>query len=479
VAAAIGFYFVRFALLSVQVQDGYASPGFDMGIFDQGVWLLSRFHAPFVTVMGRDLFGDHTSFVLLLAVPFYWIRPEAQTLLVIQALLIAAAAVPVYLLGLRRLGSAWMATALALAFLLNPALQQGNLEQFHPESFLVLFVAVAIYAALEWHPRLLVVSVVGCLLVKEDTALLVIPLGLWVAWRRDRHTGLALVTAAVAYVVIAYEVVIRLILGTTSFYADRIPFGGFWGLVSAPIAHPGEFLNYLRSGYKPFYVWQMVISFGGAFLLAPEIAAIGILTLGENVLSAFPYMQEINYHYSLPLVPILAMGTVFAVGRLRSTQARAAVSGCVLGAAVIACSLWGLAPFSRNPVYPHSAPDSPAVLALNRALRVIPPDAVVSADDFYVTHLDHRVDCYQWPNPFRAEYWGLYNEEGRTLPFAGRVQYVVIGATLSPDSARTFAAIAPQFRLVASGGGVNVFKRVAPAPPPTRATTRGDRAASS
>jgi uncharacterized membrane protein len=65
-------YAVRFSLLSVQVQDGYGTPGYDMGIFDQGVWLLSRFHAPFVTVMGRDLFGDHTSFILLLAVPLYW-----------------------------------------------------------------------------------------------------------------------------------------------------------------------------------------------------------------------------------------------------------------------------------------------------------------------------------------------------------------------------------------------------------------------
>ena len=70
-----------------------------MGIFDQGVWLLSRFHAPFVTVMGRNLFGDHTSFILLLAVPLYWIWPHAQTLLVLQTCLLAAAAIPIYLLA--------------------------------------------------------------------------------------------------------------------------------------------------------------------------------------------------------------------------------------------------------------------------------------------------------------------------------------------------------------------------------------------
>jgi hypothetical protein len=82
VAVLIGAYVLWFGHLSVAVHDGYGTPGYDMGIFDQGVWLLSRFHAPFVTVMGRNLFGDHTSFILLLAVPLYWIWPHAQTLLV-------------------------------------------------------------------------------------------------------------------------------------------------------------------------------------------------------------------------------------------------------------------------------------------------------------------------------------------------------------------------------------------------------------
>ena len=110
--------------LSVAVHDGYGTPGYDMGIFDQGVWLLSRFHAPFVTVMGRNLFGDHTSFILLLAVPLYWVWPHAQTLLVLQTCLLAAAAVPVYLLALRRTTSVLIATALAAAYLLNPAVAE-------------------------------------------------------------------------------------------------------------------------------------------------------------------------------------------------------------------------------------------------------------------------------------------------------------------------------------------------------------------
>ncbi|MBV9661162.1 MAG: DUF2079 domain-containing protein [Acidimicrobiales bacterium] len=459
VAALIAAYVVRFGLLSVQVYDGYGSPGYDMGIFDQGVWLLSRFHAPFVTINGRDLFGDHTSFVLLLAVPLYWIWPAAQTLLVLQVVLIAAAAVPVYLLALRRSRSPGLATALAAAYLLNPALQQGNLEQFHPESFLVLFVALAVYAAVEWSPRLLIGSVIGCLLVKEDAALLIIPLGLWVYFRRDRVLGVGIVVGALAYAVVAFKVVIAILLGTDSFYADRIPFGGLAGLAAAPFVHIGKFVKYTFGGYRPFYMWQMGFSFGWGFLVAPEIAAIGLLTLAENMLSDFPYMQQINYHYSLPLVPVFALGTAFTVTRLATPGRRAAGGAYVAGAALLSCWLWGLAPFSRTPVYPHSAPASAEVRAVNRALEAVPPDAVVSADYPFVAHLDHRTRAYQWPTPFRANYWGLYKQESQRLPFAGQIQYLVIRTDLPPDDARTFASIANQFTLVARGGGVSVYRR--------------------
>ena len=49
--------------------DAFQQPGFDLGIFDQGIWLLSRFKSPFVTIMGLNLFGDHASYILLLLRP--------------------------------------------------------------------------------------------------------------------------------------------------------------------------------------------------------------------------------------------------------------------------------------------------------------------------------------------------------------------------------------------------------------------------
>jgi uncharacterized membrane protein len=450
-----------FGHLSVAVHDGYGTPGYDMGIFDQGVWLLSRFHAPFVTVMGRNLFGDHTSFILLLAVPLYWVWPRAQTLLVLQTCLLAAAAVPVYLLALRRSASVVIATGLAAAYLLNPALQNGNLEQFHPEAFLVLSVAIAIYAAVESKPWLLTVGVVASLLVKEDAALLMIPLAVWVYFRRNRRWGLRIGVAAAAWMVFAYTVVIDSLLGTMAFYANRVPFGGLGGLITTPLAHPIRFWRYARSEGRLFYLWQMGAAFGFGFLVAPELAAIGILTVAENVLSTFPYMHQILYHYSMPTVAVLALGTAFAVVSLSPGPRRYLLTAVVVAAAFVSCVFWGLAPFSHHK-YPHMNPDSAQARAINAVLRDVPPHAIVSAYYPYVAHLDHRTRIYEWPNPFSAQYWGLYTEEGQRLPFAGSVEYLVLPlpANLSPQDQAVWRSISRGFRPVGEAGGVVVYRRV-------------------
>ena len=444
------------------MHDGYGTPGYDMGIFDQGVWLLSRFHAPFVTVMGRNLFGDHTSFILLLAVPLYWVWPHAQALLVLQTCLLAAAAVPDLPAGPAAAPrSALIATGLAAAYLLNPALQNGNLEQFHPEAFLVLAVAVAIYAAVESRPVLLGVAVAASLLVKEDAALLMIPLAVWVYFRRDRTWGLRIAVASVAWMVFAYTVVINTLLGTMSFYANRIPFGGLGGLVTTVVAHPVRFWRYTRSDGRLFYLWQMGAAFGSR---VPGRARAGRHRHAER---GRERAQHVPLHAPDPL-PLLhadwcrcwRSGPCSRSRRLSAGARRYLLTGVVVVAAFVSCLFWGLAPFSQQ-TYPHMSPTSPQTLAINSALGSVPPNAVVSAYYPFVAHLDHRTRIYQWPTPFSAQYWGLYTQEGQRLPFADQVQYLVLPAVLSRADQAVLTSISRQFVAVAHGGGVVVYKRVA------------------
>ena len=88
--AAVVFAVV-FGALNLRRHREFGGQVFDLGIFDQGVWLMSEGHAPEVTVNARNLFADHLSPVLLLFVPLYVVAATPVWLIAGQAAAIAAA----------------------------------------------------------------------------------------------------------------------------------------------------------------------------------------------------------------------------------------------------------------------------------------------------------------------------------------------------------------------------------------------------
>ncbi len=463
-ALLVLWYFVWSARLSVEIHRGYGTSAFDIGLYDQGLWLLSHFKAPFVTLMGRNLFGDHTSFTLLLLVPLYWIHPDPSTLLVVQALVIALAAVPVYLLALRRTGSVPIATVLAAALLLHPALAQSNMENYHPDSFLVLFIAVAIYGALESKYRLFVVAAVLAMLTKEDAVLIIVPLALWVAWRRNRKLGFTIAGISVAWTLFATNVVMRSLIGVPTLNSWRIPFGGPVGLLKRTFTKPGDVTSYLYHENRPWYVWQMLAPTGLMFLFAPEVAAIGVVVLLSNVVSNFLYQHLIGYHYVMPIIPALAMGTAFAVSKLRRPVLRYAATAIVGVSALTTAYMWGPYSFSRTQIA-HWSPSYFVVHEINAIRDQVPPNAVLSSYHAFAPHLSHRTRIYTWPTPFRAAYWKTFKQEGQRLPFANEIQYVILPTTLDADSESVWDPIRDDFKIVASNQAATLYKRIRPDPP--------------
>src|SRR5262245_31429746 len=84
----------------------FGSNAFDLGIFDQAVWHLSRLEAPASTIRGiSNVFGDHFHPAIALLAPLYWIAPAPETLIVAQAALLAASVIPVFLYVRDRLAS--------------------------------------------------------------------------------------------------------------------------------------------------------------------------------------------------------------------------------------------------------------------------------------------------------------------------------------------------------------------------------------
>ncbi len=455
----IALYVTHFTALTLEIHHGLGTSSYDLGLYDQGVWLLSRFDAPFVTLMGRNLFGDHTSFILLTLVPLYWLFPAVGTLLFAQSLVIGLGAVPVFLYARRRLESEWMALVLATAYLLHPAVGWANLENFHPDAYLGFLVGMAIWAALERRWRTYVVFVVLSLLVKEDVSLIIVPLGIWVAVKRDRRIGLLTIAGSLAFMAVAMLLVMRSLIGVPTRNAWRVPFGGPGGLLRTTFERPGDVVDHLRADGRPWYLWQMLTPFAWVFMRRPSVAAIGSLVLAVNVVSTFWYQYHVNYHYSLVVVPALALGTAYAIAVLGARARTYAVAA--VGVVALYCAyLWGPLPFSRNDI-PHWAPNHPVAEQLRDIVDEIPGDAVVSTFHSAAPHLSHREAIYQFPNPFRVVLYGPDTSlEGTRLEDrAEQVDYVLLPVARDPQMEADWDAIDDAFDLVEANASWELYRR--------------------
>ena len=63
---------VVFGRLGVQHHRNFGTWSFDMGIYDQAFWLVSRGKS-WITVRGIDVWGHHVNLIAFAFVPFYWL----------------------------------------------------------------------------------------------------------------------------------------------------------------------------------------------------------------------------------------------------------------------------------------------------------------------------------------------------------------------------------------------------------------------
>lgn len=468
IVGLVVLYTTFFTQRSLDIHHALGTASYDSALYDQGVWLLSRGETPFVTLMGRNLFGDHTSFILLFLVPFYWIWPSVGVLFFAQSAAIGAGALPVFLVGRTRLRSEWLALVPAAGYLVHPAVGHTNLENFHPDAFLGVFVGFAIWAALDRRWKTYVVFVLLALSVKEDASLVLVPLGVWVAVKRDRRFGLATVVGCVAFMAFAMFVVMRGLIGVPTRNTWRFPFsepddstiGAAWRVVTTSFTDPKAIWDHLTSDDRPWYLVQMTAPFAWVFLRRPSVAAISSVVLFTNILSTFWYQYQIEFHYGLIAVPALSIGTVYAIAALRDEYAvrtftvpvRPAAVALVGVAALVSSFLWAPMPWGRTPLF-YGKPDNIWANSARDIIELVPEDAVVAAHYRITPHIARRTEIYQFPVPFRSVLYGPNGIlDGPRIPErAERVEYIVLpvpGAGPTSFPAEDWAVVKPAFDLV-------------------------------
>jgi len=265
------FYASYFSFFTLRNHWNLRTAAYDMAIEDNVVFNAMRGEllkaSPMFGPEGTHL-GHHATFFAYLLVPFYAIAPRAETLLIIQATLIGAAVIPLFLFARNRLGP-YPAVAIAAMYVFYAPLHGANLYDFHYPPLGIGFVFWLAYLVDIGKYRWAVVPLLLSLSVREDMALSVFVVGAYFLLSGSKpRAGMALSVVGLGYFLAMKMAIMPYIrdgaLSFVWFYEKLKPEGGpggFAGVLLTIIGNPGYTLGTLLESAKVKYFLQVMVPF--------------------------------------------------------------------------------------------------------------------------------------------------------------------------------------------------------------------------
>jgi uncharacterized membrane protein len=476
---AMFLYTIRMGYLVLTRHGNYASNAYDLGIYDQALWLISRGLPPIVTVRGLHILGDHFSPVLWVIAPLYRLGMDVRGLLILQTVLIASGAIPTYCIARRLQISGWAAAALSMMYLMHPALQRMNLFDFHPVALCTPLLLWCLYCIEFKNIKCAVLLSSFSICCKQDAGAAVLVAGLYCFLYINKLYGWLLATVGV--------IITALALYTMQYFGNPRdqPYLQLYEhlLVSSQeVPLPlRPLLNCLRHAFSPdafHYCILLWLPLGLLPLCNVKLTLVSLPLYLMNILSIRPHMRSIDFHYNALILPFLLYSCCLSIAKTDAQMGKKLLIGSFVSA--IITSIY-LSP-AFDPWYTSRYSSKPNCADL---LRSIPSSASVSASSSIVPHLSSRRYIYVFPNPFQKVAWGatrqaLREQYGvRTITlsrceFHARsrshpVDYVVVDISDSPfpvgqtqfEQYARYMLSNPSYGIVARSGTVVVFRYAA------------------
>ncbi len=289
----------------------YQSSAFDLGYFDQAIYLISQGQTPIVSFWGYHFMGGHADWILYGLALLYKIHPNVHWLFAVQAVALALGALPTFYLARQAGLKESQATAMAGVYLLYPLVFNLNLFDFHPEVMALPAILGAILAArlnrLGWFCAS-VAFILGC---RDALSLTVAAMGLWLlVFEKKRIYGAIALSAGIAWFFIATQVIIP------AFRPDGVEAVGRYAYLGNSVLEiatnlllkPGIVLGKVFSldtlGYLTLLCLPVIWGLSPQHL-TPLIPTIPTLVI--NILSESPAQRNLVHQYSLPVLPFLLL----------------------------------------------------------------------------------------------------------------------------------------------------------------------------
>lgn len=300
----------------------FQSNAWDLGIFDQPLYLLSRGLPPVSTIVNVHILGDHAAWIFYPLSLLYRIYPSVYWLFAVQAIALSLGAIPTWHLARQAGLKEASATAISAAYLLYPLIFNLNLFDFHPEVIALPLMLTAIWAArakrIGWFALCIWIAL-GC---RDALSITIAAMGVWLwLFEKRRVCGAISFLSGLLWFIIATRVILPHfqpagILGL-SYYAEfgqSIP-----EIITNLILRPDLVLKrlltlanleYLVLLFAPL-AWGLSLAH-----LAPLVAAFPQLAL--NLISDSAVQKNLIHQYSLPILPFLL---VMAIASLADQKA--------------------------------------------------------------------------------------------------------------------------------------------------------------
>ena len=290
------------------------SNAYDLGLFDQWVWLISQGLPPISSMEHVHVLADHGAWLLYGAGALYKLLPSVQWLLAGQALALSLTAIPIWLLaqqaGISSKGR-WLACGL---WWLQPVVFNVVLFDVHPETWVMPALALALWAERTDRPRLWLVLLLLLLGARDGLVLVIGGMGLDLAWRRRWRWSAAAAGLATGW----------LLLLSRWLYP--------WLRDGEGPKAAARMFSHLSGG--PMQILQSLDWSGGLqyllLLCLPCLwlwrrqslptLLIGLPLVLVNLLSASASYRTLVHHYSLPLALVAVLAAIdggLAAGRTR------------------------------------------------------------------------------------------------------------------------------------------------------------------
>ena len=306
----------------------FQSGAFDLGFFDNAIYLISQGQRPFVTFNSIHILGDHAAYLLYPLALLYKIVSNIHWLFAVQAVALALGAMPTFYLAKEAGLTKAQAVDMAAVYLLYPLVFNVNLFDFHPEVMALPAILAAVLAArldrIGWF-CLCIIVILGC---KAVLSLTVVAMGIWllVFEKRRLYGGIAIGTG-VAWFLIATQVIFPTFgVNQPSAVARYSYLGNSLLEISRNLLlQPGivfsRIFTQVNFGYIVLLVSPVIWGLSPRYL-APLFGATPALVL--NLITDYKPQKDLIHQYSVPILPFLLLAVIASLaaggGWLRSRR---------------------------------------------------------------------------------------------------------------------------------------------------------------